>query len=214
MGAYINTDNKAGITDGLDILYESSKLKEQGRTESEMFANSGNINSSSHSSSKNDNKQLTVNNILSFGNGKLMGNLISRLVYRDLNTRRSTYDSTYQTRPISIESESFANKTHALSLSSSFTLAHDLPWGDLLAVTIGGNYHNSKPDKEVWLWQNRQDEDSTRNYANDYRGHSYAYSADIRYHYNPTREWQITPYFKFSHSYNEKYNQHYLWLTP
>jgi hypothetical protein len=212
IGLYLNTENKSkGLSDELDVLYESSNYKEQGNTMKEMFASDGNINSSSHSSSKNDNKQLNINNLLSFGNGKFMGNLSSNFRYKNQDSRSSDYDSTYQLKPINVETESSANKSHELRLSSTLNLAEAFPWGDLMVITLEGKYQNDKPDKRVWLWQNNDSISSyRRNYANDFRGHDYNYSLNIRYHYNPTKSWQITPYVEAKHEYKNKYNHHYL----
>jgi hypothetical protein len=212
VGFYLNTENKSkNINEELDVLYNVSCYKERGHSLQEMFASKGNINSSSHSSLKDDNRQVNINNLLSFGNSKFMGSLISNFTYKNHNSRNDKYDSTYQVLPINVETEKYADKSHELKLSSTLNLAEAFPWGDLMAITLEGNYQNDSPDKSVWLWHDNDSISSYgRNYANDLRGHNYNYTFNVRYHYNPTSDWQITPYIEAKHEYKDKYNQYYI----
>lgn len=211
-GFYLQTEDKnKTLSEELDGVVDWSDSYQDSHAHSETFSSDGNIIKGNSSTEKNKEFHVSLNNTFQLFKPIIMSCFYS-LDYGKTKSYSENRDSTYRDYLINHTSRDTKSLIDNIDTRIHLSMYKDLPWGDVLGLSLSGNYLSNKPDelysKNHTVYENPTNKD-IRDYYTDNNHHGYGYQASLNYSYSLPRNWKIMPFLGYGQSFSSQHNANY-----
>lgn len=211
-GFYLQTeDKKKTLSEELDGVVNWSDSYLDSHSHSETFSSDGNIIKGNSSTGKNKDFHVSLNNTFQLFEPFVMSCFYS-LDYGKTKSYSENRDSTYRDYLINHISRDTKSVIDNIDTRIHLSMYKELPWGDMLGLSLSGNYLSNKPDesysKNHTVYENSTNQD-IRDYYTDNNHYGYGYQASLNYTFSLPRNRKIMPFLGYGQSFISQQNANY-----